>query len=69
MEKVGQIKKTNPDKGFNQLTEIVKIKGGTNILYPIILVLLTTVIVTVLYLVFGFEMPQVKLPFRVPNFN
>jgi hypothetical protein len=69
MEKVGQIRKSNPDKGFNQLAEIVKQKGGTNILYPIILLLIIAVIFTILYLVFGFEMPQVKLPFKIPNFN
>ncbi len=67
MEKVGQIRKNNEDKGFNQLTEIVKIKGGTNILYPIIFIIITIILLTVLYYVFGFRMPKVKLPFRVPS--
>ena len=67
MEKVGQIRKNNEDKGFNQLTEIVKQRGGVNILYPIILVIVTAVLLTVLYYAFGFRLPEVKLPFRVPS--
>ena len=67
MEKVGQIRKSNQDKGFNQLAEIVRVKGGTNIVYPIIFVLVTTVILTVLYFVFGFRMPEIKLPFAIPK--
>ena len=39
VERVGKIKQENPDLGFNQLTQIVKRKGGTNILAPIILLL------------------------------
>ena len=66
MEKVGQIKKENPDKGYNQLTEIVKQKGGTNILYPIIFIITLTTIFAILYTV-GFELPEVKLPFKIPN--
>ena len=67
MEKVGQIKKANPDKGFNQLTEIVRVKGGTSIIYPIIFVLVTAALLTILYFVFGFEIPNVKLPFAIPK--
>ena len=33
---VGKIKQNNPQKGFNELCEIVKYKGGTNILYAIL---------------------------------
>ena len=69
MEKVGKIKKSNPEKGFNQLTQIAKVKGGVNILYPIILILAVTAILTTLYFTIGFELPKVKLPFSIPNIN
>lgn len=68
MEKVGKIKKSNPEKGFNQLVEIVKYKGGVSMLYPILLVAVAFVIMSVLYLS-GIELPQVKLPFAIPNVN
>ena len=68
IEKVGQIKKENPDKGYNQLTEIVKNQGGTNILYPIIFVIITIIILSILHFVLGVEMPEIKLPFAVPKF-
>ena len=68
MEKVGTIKKSNPEKGFNQLVEIVKYKGGVSMLYPILLIAVAFVVVSVLYLS-GIEFPQVKLPFAIPNVN
>ena len=68
MEKVGTIKKSNPEKGFNQLTEIVKYRGGVSMLYPILLLAVAFVVVSVLYLS-GIEFPQVKLPFAIPNVN
>ncbi len=40
VERIGKIKQNNPDLGFNQLTQLVKQKGGTNILAPIIVLLL-----------------------------
>ena len=39
MERVGKIKQQNPDKGFNQLTEIVKAKGGTNLLIALLFII------------------------------
>ena len=68
MEKVGQIKKSNSDKGFNQLAEIVKVKGGVNILYPVIILITITIVLTILYLAIGFKLPEIKLPFRIPKF-
>ena len=67
MEKVGKIKQQNPDKGYNQLTEIVKQKGGTNILYPILFVLIIVIVIAILNLTIGFKIPEVKLPFRIPT--
>jgi len=69
MEKVGEIKKSNPDKGYNQLAQIVKVKGGVNPLYPVILILGLTAIYIVLNYTTGFELPQVKLPFSIPKIN
>ena len=68
MEKIGQIKKSNPNKGYNQLTEIAQAKGRTNILYPVIFILITVAILITLYYVFGFRMPEIKLPFPIPKF-
>ena len=62
MEKVGKIKKQNPDLGFNQLTEIVKQKGGTNILYPVLLILIAAIILSILYITIGFKLPEIKMP-------
>jgi len=69
MEKVGEIKKANPDKGFNQLAQIVKIKGGVNIAYPFLLIFSAIAIYLVINYTTGFELPQVKLPFAIPNVN
>ena len=67
MEKVGKIKQQNKDLGYNQLTEIAKQKGGTNILYPIILVLAASIISAILYMAIGIT-PQVKTPhINMPN--
>lgn len=55
MEKVGQIKKNNPDKGYNQLTEIVKNSGGTNPIFAIIAAIpLILLIVTFLLIFFPY---------------
>lgn len=69
MEKVGKIKQENPDKGINQLAQIAKEKGGTNILYPIILILTISIVLAILNLTIGFEIPQVKLPFKISNID
>ena len=67
MEKVGKIKQQNKDLVYNQLTEIAKQKGGTNILYPIILVLAASIISAILYMAIGIT-PQVKTPhINMPN--
>lgn len=39
VERIGEIKQKNPDLGFNQLTQVVKEKGGTNILFAILIAL------------------------------
>ncbi len=68
MEKVGQIKKNNPNKGFNQLTSIMKQKGGINILYPILLILITIIIIAILNITIGFKIPEIKMPhINMPN--
>lgn len=53
VEKVGKIKQNNPDKGFNELTKIVKVKGGVNILYPIILMLIGGIILSTIVIMFN----------------
>ncbi len=53
VERVGKIKQDNPDLGFNQLTQLVKQKGGTNILAPILAILLPTIILMILLIIFG----------------
>ena len=40
VERIGKIKQENPKLGYNQLTQLVKEKGGTNIIAPIIAILL-----------------------------
>ena len=68
MEKVGKIKQQNPDLGFNQLTELIKQKGGTNILYPVILILVVSIILTILYITIGFQFPKIRMPHvNIPN--
>ena len=53
MERVGKIKQQNPDLGYNQLTELVKRKGGTNLLaallfiIPIILLIIIVIMASV----------------------
>lgn len=47
MERVAMIKKKNPDLGFNQLAELVKQKGGTNILAPLLVVVIPLVIMVI----------------------
>ena len=37
VERIGKIKQENPTLGFNQLTQLVKEKGGTNILFAILI--------------------------------
>ena len=54
IERIGKIKKDNPKLGFNQLTQLVKQKGGTNILAPIIAILLPIIIILILMLI-GFD--------------
>lgn len=52
MEKVGQIKKNNPDKGYNQLIEIVKKSGGTNPTFAIIATIPLILLIVMLLLIF-----------------
>lgn len=44
VERIGKIKQDNPELGFNQLAQLVKEKGGTNIIAPIIAILIPIVI-------------------------
>ena len=48
VERVGKIKQNNPDLGFNQLTQLVKEKGGTNILAPILAILIPIAVALIL---------------------
>lgn len=58
VEKVGKIKQNNPDLGYNQLTEIVKRKGGTNILYSILTLITISTILTLIMIVFNIQLPE-----------
>ena len=54
MEKQNE-EKNNPDKGYNQLTEIVKNSGGTNPIFAIIAAIpLILLIVTFLLIFFPY---------------
>lgn len=57
MEKVGKIKQNNPDKGYNQLTEIVKAKGGTNILYSILFLIGISILLILVMITFNISFP------------
>lgn len=48
VERIGKIKKDNPKLGFNQLTQLVKEKGGTNILAPILAILIPIAVALIL---------------------
>lgn len=58
MEKVGKIKQNNPDLGYNQLTEVAKSKGGTNIFYAIILMLGITIVLLIIMMIFHINLPE-----------
>lgn len=62
IEKIGKIKQQNEDKGFNQLTEIAKAKGGTNILSAILLAIIISIIVSLIILIFNIQ-------FVTPNYT
>jgi len=51
IERVGKIKQKNPDLGFNQLTQLVKEKGGTNILAPILAVIIPIILIVLLLII------------------
>ena len=51
MERVGKIKQQNPDLGYNQLTELVKRKGGTNILAPVLALLIPIAIIIIMMII------------------
>ncbi len=53
VERVAKIKQENTDKGFNQLTEIVRLKGGTNPT-AVIIVLLPALVLIILFLLIFF---------------
>lgn len=56
VERIGKIKQDNPELGFNQLTQVVKPKGGTNILAPIIALLITIGIIVAYILMTGVKL-------------
>jgi len=58
MEKVGKIKQNNPDLGYNQLTEVAKSKGGTNIFYAIIIMLGITILISLIMMIFHINLPE-----------
>lgn len=47
IERIAIIKKKNPDLGFNQLTELVKRKGGVNILFAILAAIPIVLVLTI----------------------
>ena len=53
IERIGKIKKNNPKLGFNQLTQLVKEKGGTNILAPILAIVIPIVLALII-MIMGF---------------
>lgn len=55
VEKVGKIKKNNPDKGFNELVEIAKSKGGVNILYPILISICVSIVSILVMIIFNIQ--------------
>jgi hypothetical protein len=61
IEKVGKIKQNNPDKGFNQLTEIVRVKGRTNILYSFLIIITLSTILTLIMMTFNIRFPESDL--------
>ena len=61
IEQVGKIKKNNQDMGYNQLSEIVKAKGGTNILYSIITILTILIITSLIMITFNIKMPETDI--------
>ena len=64
VERVAKIKKQNPDLGFNQLTKVVKEKGGTNIFAPIIAILAPIVLAIILFIIgvfiLGYQLPYLS---------
>lgn len=61
VEKVGKIKQNNPDKGFNELTEIAKTKGGVNILYPILILISMSIILSIAMLIFNIGYQEIDM--------
>ena len=59
VEKVGKIKQNNPDKGFNELVEIAKAKGGVSFLYPILIFISMAIISTIIMIIFAI---QINIP-------
>lgn len=59
VERVGKIKQQNPDLGFNQLAELVKKKGGTNIIATIIIAV--TIIAVLLVAIIGLVLVPLSL--------
>ncbi len=53
VERIGKIKQDNPDLGFNQLTQLVKQKGGVNILLPVLIVLIPIILLLILVYMYG----------------
>lgn len=52
VERIGKIRQDNPDLGFNQLAQLVKEKGGTNILAPILVILIPIILLIIAILIF-----------------
>ena len=53
VETVAKLKQNNPEKGINELAQIAKVKGGTSVLYPILMVILGGLIFSILVMIFN----------------
>jgi hypothetical protein len=51
VERIGKIKQDNPTLGFNQLTQLVKQKGGTNIFAPVLAILIPIVLIIIILII------------------
>lgn len=61
VEKVGKIKQNNPEKGYNQLTEIVQVKGKANPLYAVLTALALSTILALIMMIFNINFPESDL--------
>lgn len=61
IEKVGKIKQSNPDKGFNQLSQIAHSKGKPNVLYAILTMIVLATVLSLVMVAFDINFPESDL--------